>query len=479
MKNKHNNRIFYMLVAFLLCVVMIVGCATAKTGSNADDIKITAMDKEESEAISFSFLGGKDVMPIGGYFGPYLTHTSRDGDVFPEYVSDEYFEMIADAGVNLVLHSNMSYSMNPDYVIKSLELGEKYGVGIFVNDSNVLKYAGMEGVSAADIGEEVANYSDYEAFCGMYLVDEPQAPYYMPGDGSRYISTYKELAKILQYDLNLTCYINMFPLSNIEENQEKYTQYVDEVCETFNPTYLLWDKYPFDSADKLDVYFNNMDLMRTKAKELQIPFWTFIQAGGQWNDAREYFDSKLPYYPNEAQFNWNVNTCLAFGAQGLTYFPLIQPEHFAYAESTEWDFNRNGIIGAAGNKNQWYYYAQNINKHIGAIDEVLMNSVNKGVIVNGKDAKKDTELVECVIESGKFQELMSVSGDAMVGCFNYNGKTALYVVNYSMERSQKIDLQFNDTHKIEVIKNAKSSYVKAQNLQLDMAAGEGILLVVK
>ena len=44
-----------------------------------------------------------------------------------------------------------------------------------------------------------------------------------------------------------------------------------------------------------------------------------------------------------------------------------------YAESTDFDFERNGIIGAWGNKTQWFYYAKDIQPHIAAIDEVCHN----------------------------------------------------------------------------------------------------------
>ena len=108
-----------------------------------------------------------------------------------------------------------------------------------------------------------------------------------------------------------------------------------------------------------------------------------------------------------------------------------------------------------------------------------MNSVNKGIILSGEQAIKDAELVTCVIESGTFNQLKSVSGDAMVGCFNYNGKTALYVVNYSYENAQHIKLDFGGTQNVRMIQNAETSYVKGKSLTLDMAAGEGILLVLE
>ena len=227
----------------------------------------------------------------------------------------------------------------------------------------------------------------------------------------------------------------------------------------------------------MEVYFYNMDVIRKAADERNLPFWAFVQAGSQWNDGWDEFEAIKPYFPNNSQFDWNVNTSLAFGAQGIQYFPLVQPYQFTMTK--EGDYECNGIIGAMGNKTQWYYYAQTINKHIRAIDEVLMNSMHKGVIASGDQAKKDLEFTTCVIESESFNELQSVSGDALVGCFNYQGKTALYVVNHSFEQAQKVKLTFGGVQNLQLIQKSKASDAKTSELILDMAAGEGILIVIQ
>ena len=477
-----NNRCrkWKAVLSILMCAVLLMGCSASKTSGTTTDSQV--MEKEESKAVSVSFIGGKDVMPITGYVGPYLHAYSQDGDVFPEYVTDEVYQMIADAGVNLIVYSFTSYSSAPDVVKKNLELAEKYGIGFFVTDNNVTAKTEQETITAEEVAKEIVNYSDYESFCGMYLVDEPQTSYYQLGDGSRLLTKYKELADVLHNDLDILTYCNLYPIMDLSKNQENYEKYVQDFCDTIQPKVLMWDYYPFDEwrQGDMSLYFYNMDLIRTTAQERDIPFWAYIQAGSQWNDSYEYFDSVTPYYPNEYQFNWNVNTSLAMGAQGIQYFPLIQPYQFAFAETNDWDFERNGLLGAVNNKTQWYYYAQTINEHIAAIDEVLMNSVNKGVIISGEQAKSDMSKAQnSVIAEGTFNQLQSVSGDAMVGCFNYNGKTALYVVNYSFEYAQNITLNFDASQNIKMIRSAEESYVKGSSLTLDMAAGEGILLVLE
>ncbi len=476
MNNK--NAKWKCILSMLMCAVMLAGCAASGTSKSSSDSIV--MEKEESRAVSFSYIGGDDVMPITGYWGPYELTRSSDGNVFPYYFTDDIYQMIGESGINLISYSQTDYATSPDTLKKSMDLADKYGIGVFVTDSNIINKAGQDEITKQEVAKELVNYMDHNAFCGLYLVDEPQATYYSMGDGSRLLQKYEQLADVLHNELDMVTYSNLFPIFD-EKEKENYEKYVNDFCDIFQPKVLMWDFYPFEEKRDGDMrlYLYNISLIREKAQELGIPFWTYVPAGSQWNDSWEELASKLPYYPNEYQTNWNVNTCLAMGSQGIQYFPLLQVYQFALAENGGWDFQRNGLIGAMGNKNQWYYYAQKINKHIAAIDEVLMNSVNKGIIVNGAQAIKDTELTTCVIGSGTFNQLKSVSGEAMVGCFNYNGKTALYVVNYSFENAQHITLEFTGSQNIRMIQNAETSYVKGESLTLDMAAGEGILLVLE
>lgn len=476
MNNKRRK--WKVLLSVLMCAVLVMGCSASGTSeTNSDSV---VMEKEESKAVSVSYIGGKDVMPITGYWGPYELTSSVDGNVFPYYITEEYYQMIAESGINLIVYSQPDYATSPDVVEKSLDYADKYGLGMFVTDNNILKKVEQDDITKEEVAKELVNYMDHNAFCGLYLVDEPQATYYSMGDGSRLLQKYEVLADVLHNELDMLTYSNLFPIFD-EKEKENYEKYVDDFCDIFQPKVLMWDFYPFEEKRDGDMrlYLYNISLIREKAEELGIPFWTYVPAGSQWNDSWEELPSVLPYYPNEFQTNWNVNTSLAMGAQGIQYFPILQVYQFTLAENGGFDFQRNGLIGAVGNKNQWYYYAQKINKHIATIDEVLMNSVNKGIILSGEQAIKDAELVTCVIESGTFNQLKSVSGDAMVGCFNYNGKTALYVVNYSYENAQHIKLDFGGTQNVRMIQNAETSYVKGKSLTLDMAAGEGILLVLE
>ena len=450
------------------------GIVTAPT---TECVTMDKMDtQEEVYTYGFEFLGGTDVMPIGGFNGPGEIDTSVQDYVMPTFMSDKYFSLIQESGVNLITYSPVFYDTSPYAAIDMLELGEKYGVGITVNDRRYFQ----EGTALTEEQAEayLSEYRDYKAFCGIHGVDEPETDdFYVGEDNNKPISYYQTAINILE-KLNVWSFGNLLAC-NAAGNRAKYDTYVETWLNSCDMKMLMWDHYVHDIGVSEKDYFYSLSYGREKATEHQIPFWTFIQAGSQWRTSDSEAQDSNGYYPNKGEFLWNVNTSLAYGAKGISYFPLIQPTYFAVAESTPYDFERNGMIGASGNLNRWWYYAQTANKQIAAVDEVLMNSVSKGVIVTSEQAKADNADSTCIIEGTAWRELTNITGDVMVGCFNYQGKSAFYVVNYDMEYAQNINLEFSENYKFEVIQNAVTSDFEANHLNLNIKAGEGVLVVMK
>ena len=476
MKYNKKMRLMSGLLATVMALGSLAGCASSEVVQVMEPMEV-----EESAAISFDIIGGKDVMPIGGYYIPYSSTYSYNANDLPDYISDEFYAKIADSGINLLMHSVTDYSDAPELVMKNLDLGAKYGIGVLVDDATVTGQAGQETISKEDVTTQLSKYMNHPGFAGMYVTDEPTAEYtYTLYNELNTIERFGPLSQLLNDEVGVFCYTNAFHSGGSEKEKAIYERYIEDIYNTMHPQYLSFDRYVFDKQHRSLVrhFFYDLEVMRKISQKYDVPFWSYVAAGSQWNDGFDHFDSETPYYPNEGEFDWSVNVALAFGAQGIEYFPMIQPYFFSWAESTEFDFHRNGIFGAWGNKTQWFYYAQDINKHIGAIDEVLMNSVNKGVIASGEQVISDTSYAETsMIEGTSWRELESVKGDALVGCFNYQGKTALYVVNYSTEYAQKIDLKFNGNYNFTVIQSAETNHYTGEGITLDMYAGDGVLIV--
>lgn len=471
---KYNllKRIASMSIAMIM-TVSLLGCADKEAAVVVED-----MEAEDAVSYSFDIIGGEDVMPIMGFYGPVPTENSWDGNTTPDYYTDEFFTLIKETGINIIGPSIANYASVPQYTTKMLEQASKFDLGVFVMDRRFLD----PELSVEQVDSYINDYANHKSFAGVYMVDEPGAPYFRDHENGTNIEEFDEISANLN-ELGYFFYGNLLGMqgqATYTENDEiTYYRYVKEWAETVHPKVLMYDRYIFGNNNGLDLaetYFKTMETHRRVAEEENIPFWVFVEAGNQWNDAKNRFDS-TDYYPSQGEFYWNIGTLLAFGAKGVMYFPLLQPSYFAYAETELFDFQRNGLIGAWGNKTRWFHYAKAMNAQIAAADEILMNAVNKGVIASGEAAKED--LADCMylMEGTSWRELTGVTGDAMIGCFNYNGKTALYVVNYDTEYAQKINLELADTYNLTIIQDAETSHVSCDNLELTFQAGDSALVV--
>ena len=440
---------------------------------------ITDYDKVYPDRVvntySFDAIGGQDVMPIGLYFGPYTPNSSKDGNIMPNFTDEYYIKMLAEAGINLFTYCPESYPQARDSIKKVLTLAEKYNIGYYVNAYDVTSMThGFKPLNVDTLKATVEEFTDYKSFVGFYSKDEP---YY------EQIEFIGAVNKVLneEYDNKYSTYVNMLP--RWEERPLKYTsgtedvtyeEYVGRYYREGNGKYISWDHYVWDFKSYKG-YFNNMAIIKEMSEEYGIPYWSFIQAGGQWNDAMIEFESLPEPYPTESQLMWNVNTALACGSKGIQYFLGFQPIYFAYAPNGTYDFTRNGLFGANGNINRWYYYAQKMNVQVSAVDEILMNAYNVGILPSDS-IKSDFEGNTMVIEGNEFHQLKGVRGVALIGCFEYEKRTVLYVVNYTHNAAQDVVLDLNDKHAMKIIQRGKTYEMEEQHLGIHLEAGEAVLV---
>lgn len=424
-------------------------------------------------SVSYDIIGGDDVMPIGGWWGPYTpTDASVNGQLLPDYVTDEYYQLIRDCGINVITATPDEYGNSVASVEKSLSLAEKYNMGYFVNDGFM---GDVNNIPAFE--RRLSLYYDSPACIGVHVADEPRTELF-----ERLGQVFDAYNALGYTDRHF--YVNLFPnyagdLTGTGENIS-YEEYVSRFLEQVDTPFLTYDHYVFNSVDEGNRnavrYFTNLSIARKKAAEYEIPFWVFVQAGGQWNDDGIGLES-TEIYPNEGEMLWNINSSLAYGAKSIQYFTIIQPEKFSFVSEDERDFERNGLIGAAGNLNRWYFYAQKANRQIAAVDHVLMNAANMGVIGVGEVADR------CITGDERltsFRELERIEGEnVLVGCFDFFGRTALYIVNNSTVEKQEITLRFSDRYGYEVIQRAQTVEIAGNSFTLTMEAGEGVLVVLK
>lgn len=414
-------------------------------------------------------------IPIGTYCGPSTEH-DYNGETIPSMIDERYFDLIADCGIDFFA-STVDASKKPDQARKMLDLCEAYGFGVFLTVSNLRGEKNAEDMTEEKMIRELGEFSSSSSVLGFELRDEPSV------EATERLKRTVEVFKNSDYGENHILYYNAHPnycppklLSGTEE-KITYEEYLRAYVKNLSAEYLSFDHYPFaGDSGKVDddLYFQNLSSVRNVADEYKIPMWAFVQCGAVLSI--EY--TRL--MPDKPRFNWIVSTELAYGAKAIQYFTLSGYSDFLSVKlPTGEKESVSGMFGIDNRINCWYYYAKEINAHIRKIGEVLAKSYNEGVIFHGDSPTRKSDGRE-VFKDGKFRELIAVDGcDSLIGCFDYKGKTALYVVNNNFIEKGKIKLGFDNCYGYDVVVGTKQTFSTGENLEVELEPGAGALIVLR
>lgn len=470
--------ISWLCVLTTVCSFMGVGsgCNKQPKWFMSTTAKYTETEKEVPLPVyarTYEFLGGSDVMPIGTYSGPAPERTV-DGKKVDSFLTDEKFELIKEAGINFFA-STVDGAQDWKNMQLLLELSERHGFGVFATDTSIRGASQGMTMTTERLNERVQKYLNYDSFLGAELLDEPSASILQ--DLGKTMKAWKNSTLLTGRDL----YYNALPdyaggegLSGTS-TPITYEEYVRQYIEVLGADYFSYDYYPFQNWGILtQTYYDNLSVARNLSEEYQIPFWTFVQCGGDWGYG---WTECIP--DTIGKFLWNVNTCLAYGAKGMQYFTLNQYPGFLNINDSL-SATRSGMFGAFGNINRWYYFAKEANTWIQFIDHILMNAANAGVIFHGKSPTKASTGKEVLVD-GTFRQLTSVQGDdSLVGCFDYFGSTMLMVVNNSIKKDNaKVILTFDDVYGYEIYQRDTVTDIAGNALQLKLDVGEAAIVILK
>ena len=498
------------------------------------------LDKYHVPAVSYDALGGKDVMPIVGYYGPYYGPIGKGYD----FLTDDIYQKIKKMGINLINDSTNQLGNNTGtrYVYQQLQLSEKYGIGQYIKDATLNPESvdvNGDGVydevtvdrepSIQEMAQQIGKYSFYGSYLGTYVRDEPY--YWIPEDAdasyqNAQLKYYDWLAKKMNQYTNEIGFINAIGSGTewVYANSSNYgvqnfKQGLEKIQADTKAKLLSFTSYPFASGLNLGAvnhdysqllkncykhseydghvcdyyswkyYYRSLWDSREVSQKTNGTFWAYTAAGGDFRDPGTENPDIATIADNqttEAETYWDVNHKLAFGAKGIEWFPLLQPYFFALdkTQASGYDYTRNGLIGLNGEVTDFGKWAKEINNHIAAIDDVLMCSKSTGVIATGSATKDHITRDGDSLITGT-TALGSVSGDtndnygALVGCFNYGDTEAFYVVNYHLSKNQSFTLHFNKEYNYRYVSDAKDYTGVGTALQLsNIEPGRGVLVVL-
>jgi len=231
---------------------------------------------------------------------------------------------IAAAGFNVIgapCEGAVSVALNRE----ALEIAARHGLSMWITDSRLNDLRNLPADWQAQVVDTVADYADYPALGGYFLVDEPNAADF-PALG-RIVATLQDI------DPHRVPYINLLPdfVPSEALGTPTYGAYLREFFDTVHPPLLSVDYYPFRAQSDRPTFFDNLEHIRAEARAHHVPFLLIVQAmpHGPYRD------------PTEAELAWQVHHALAFGARGISYFAYWTPVHVRDAET--WQF-RHGLV---------------------------------------------------------------------------------------------------------------------------------------
>ena len=129
------------------------------------------------------------------------------------------------------------------------------------------------------------------------------------------------------------------------------------------------------------------------------------------------------------------------------------------------------------------------NHQIKAVDDVLMKSESKGIMTVGTYATSNTKSSGMPVLE-QFQEVTGISTNetlgllnttygAVAGCFDYRGKTAVYVVNYDVNKANTITLSFDTEYQVQIINHEGTRTTSGQSCSVLLPAGGAALVIIE
>lgn len=487
-----KKKIFSAVALFLaLCAFASCGSgATAKTDNGmkllTEGMSYTKAAKHEAlpnATLDFAYLGGHDVMPIGVFNGPsyYGDNSSWSNGVITQpssYYDGYYFTLLKNAGINHIGTFDNMYMNDPQVFIDNMDMAYRHGLGSFMWDNYLYQNPTPEA-----IGARIREYIDHPGLMGWHVLDEPWMNALPPL--KPLYDSYASLESPETEGKHL--FVNLFPGYVVSEalDYKTWEEYLRTFMETTHSKLICYDHYVFSAKDNNGTmgkasYFRDLLTAGKVAKEFGVPFWVYVQTGAQW----DYPQETVAVWPSEAEFLWNVNTSVGYGAKGIQYFQGVQWISNALEPDGGVNSERLGFIGVQGNVNRWYYYAQKAHKQLIAADEILMNSALAGVITVGEIAKSNNadnaKYFDANFQEGNWRELKSVNAkEVLVSCFDYCGTSAFWVVNNSAFEKDIVKLNFDKEYGCDIIQRGQNFPVAAKTVVLNLEPGEAALVTLR
>ena len=354
-----------------------------------------------------------------------LIPTMSWGGIAESEISESNYRKLKEVGVTI----DIAFFSKADAIAAGLDAAQKAGVKLMISCPELK--------SATE--KTVKRFMSHPALEGYYLGDEP---------GKNQFEELKNWNKLIQsIDQKHYCFVNLYP--NINSNQSKfgtanYQEYVDDFDKAFPAPYLTFDFYPIVDQALHPRWYENLEFFANKYQKEDRPFWAFALTTSYLaysNDTgqpslEDFYQLYKTYKPEKtfvhsiptlADLRLQVNSNLAYGAQGIEY----------------WSFRGFGSpLDAQGRRTIVYDHLQKINREIQNLSDIFKGSKLISVAHTGLQIPNGTKrlgkLPACI-------KLLETQGEgAIVSWLENGGKSFLVIVNHDFKQKMKLIISTTD-----------------------------------
>lgn len=368
-------------------------------------------------------------------------------------VSEEAIKLYADANFTLIESNTPIQHRSEDFSyeenVEILRLCEKYGLRYVVTDHK--RFTGQHNPDKAELSEVIKAYSEYPAFFGYYVWDEPRR------------ENFAVVRDMVQYfnenDPQRACLIAMYPSYGPYKHPNEYEEFLQEFVDTVNPEILSYDHYPFRENGHTSGFYWDFEANRRVSLRKGIPMWFYVQACQRpgWGN------------PNVRKIRYQAFSALAYGAKGLQYFIYRN----IVGKSPEFV---NAVVDSESRPTEKYEGVKALNGEILQLGPTLMKLTSTGVYHSGSIPDG------CIgLEGNPLVD--EASDNLLVGLFEDVESTKyVMIVNKDYENDREVFLQFKEKVELQEVSKQTgnlSEKLSADRLELYFDAGDGKLFRVK
>lgn len=238
-----------------------------------------------------------------------------------------------------------------------LDVAQRHGLRALLTDGLLTPATLDQPAQREKLDALIQRVSRHPALYAYFIVDEPST------------AQFPALGKLVSYlrerDPAHLAYINLFPTYASNEQLgtkgDKVTAYRDHLrqyVDVVRPSLISYDHYQFTTNGDTADYFLNLAMIRRASLEANLPFLNIVQACSWTPSIR---------VPQPDEMRYLVNTTLAYGAQGISYYVYCCANH------------RGGIAKPDGSPTELFPTLSVLNREFVAIASELLGLTSVGV----------------------------------------------------------------------------------------------------